>query len=407
MPLNINDSDLSPNMKQPPIEHTGPTEMLFRLIQCQVGNFLREGQALFSPGSNWRDIGGIDTSIGDRSKRVDDLEALMEEKYFRFRDPSIPLHQTALLVGRCVLAVVRLPIYRVKGRSACHSEGPKIQDDKMRDLLFATSVKVLEFDNLIRNTASTKQYLWHADISFQWHAVICMLTELRMRTVGPDIDTAWHQVGMLFTNRPQLLTKFKNALYVAIGNLVLKAWAAREKALADNMPAGSMNDQETVESGRPEYIQILIAQRACSVRKKAAAETVATNGVEQQSSTNATLLDVSSYGILGTNNNAQMTPIGIGPQESPIPSHQRRLFSPAPLGTFRIAGTHQNTNGRLAETENMEDSHTDTYLDPSVLITQGNNGGVQNWLDDGPLDWTQWDMLVQEFDMGWGDMEVG
>lgn len=346
-------------------------------------------------------------SIGDRSKLVDDLEALLEEKYFRFCDPSIPLHQTALLVGRCVLAVVRLPIYRVKGRSACHSEGPEIQDDKMRDLLFATSVKVLEFDNLIRNTASTKQYLWHANISFQWHAVICMLTELRMRTVGPDIDAAWHQVGMLFTNRPQLLTKFKNALYVAIGNLVLKAWAAREKAIADNMPAGAMNDQETVESGRPEYIQILIAQRACSARKKAAAETVATNGVEQQSSRKATLLDVSSYSILGANNNAQMTPIGIGPQESPIPSHQRRLFSPAPPDTFRIADTHQNTSGRLAETEDMEDSHTDTYLDPSVLIIQGNNGGVQNWLDDGPLDWAQWDMLVQEFDMGWGDMEVG
>ncbi|EER43359.1 C6 transcription factor [Histoplasma capsulatum H143] len=185
--LDIYSSELS----GPPIEHTGPNEMLFRLIQCQVGNFLREGQALFTPGSNWRDIGGIDMSIGDRSKRVDDLEALMEEKYFRFCDPSIPLHQTAL--------------------STCHSEGPKIQDDKIRDLLFATSVKVLEFDNLIRNTASTKQYLWHADISFQWHAVICMLTELRMRTVGPDIDAPWHQVGMLFTNRPQLLTKFKNA----------------------------------------------------------------------------------------------------------------------------------------------------------------------------------------------------
>ncbi|KLJ12378.1 hypothetical protein EMPG_09543 [Blastomyces silverae] len=399
IPLNVNDSDLSPDMKHPPIEHTGPTEMLFRLIQCQVGNFLRERQAKFSPSSNWRDIGGSDMSIEDKNKLVDDLEALLEQKYLRFCDPSIPLHLAALLIGRCVLAVVRIP--------PCH--------DKKRDLLFATSVKVLEFDNRMRTTESTKRYLWHADVSFQWHAIICMLTELRMRTTGPDIDAAWHQVEMLFTNRPQLLTKVKNALYVAIGNLALKAWAAREKALVENMPAGTMNDHETAESRRPGYIRMLFAQRACSARKKAAAaaaaaaEAMTTSEVEQQPQplTNATPQDISSYGTLGTNNNASMAPMSIGPQESPFPSHRHRLFSPASTAAFMITDTHQRTNDGLAATENIGDSNNNIYLDPSVLINQDNNGGVQNWLDDGPVDWARWDTLVQEFDMGWGDMEVG
>ncbi|OJD23947.1 hypothetical protein ACJ73_04699 [Blastomyces percursus] len=406
MPLNVNDSDLSPDMKHPPIEHTGPTEMLFRLIQCQVGNFLREGQgqAVSLPGSNWRDIGGSDMSAADKSKRVDHLEALLEQKYLRFCDPSIPLHLAALLIGRCVLAVVRLPICRLRCRGTSYSQGYKIVDDEMRDLLFATSVKVVEFDNLIRTTESTKRYVWHADVSFQWHAIICMLTELRMRTIGPDIDAAWHQVEMLFSNRPQLLTKSKNALYVAIGNLVLKAWAAREKALVENMPTRTRNDHETVESRRPEYIRILIAQRACSAHKKAAVA-VPTSEVEQepQPLTNATPLDI-SYGTSGTNNNMSMTPMPIGSEESPFPSHRHCLFSPASAGAFGTTDTHQDTNVTLAETR---DSNNNTYLDPSILINRANSGGVQNWLDDGPVDWARWDTLVQEFDMGWGDMEVG
>ncbi|PGH02622.1 hypothetical protein GX51_04505 [Blastomyces parvus] len=411
MPLNVNDSDLSPDMKHPPIEHTGPTEMLFRLIQCQVGNFLRERQAKFSPGSNWRDIGGCGMSIEDKNKLVDELEALLEQKYLRFCDPSIPLHLAALLIGRCVLAVVRTPPRRLNDRGTSDSQVDEIKDKKTRDLLFATSVKVLEFDNMMRTTESTKRYLWHADVSFQWHAIICTLTELRVRTTGPDIDAAWHQVEMLFANRPQLLTKFKNALYVAIGNLVLKAWAAREKALVESMPAGAMNDHETVESRRPEYIRTLIAQRACSARKKAAAAVAAgpttTSEVEPQPLTNTTPLDISSYGTLGTNNIAPMAPMSIGLQGSPFSSHQHRSFSPAPPTTFGIADTHLNTDDNRAGTENIGDSNQNTHLDPPIFINQGNNGGVQNWIDDGPVDWARWDTLVQEFDMGWGDMEVG
>ncbi|KKZ64785.1 hypothetical protein EMCG_09326 [[Emmonsia] crescens] len=427
IPLNVNDSDLTPDMKHPPIEHTGPTEMLFRLIQCQVGNFLREHQATLSPGGGWRDIGGRDMSAVDKNKHVDDLQALLEHKYLRFCDPSIPLHMAASLVGRCVIAVVRLPIYRVKGNGRDSTQAETL-DDNMRDLLFATSVKVLEYDNLIRTTESTKRYLWHADISFQWHAVICMLSELRIRTMGPDIDAAWHQVEMLFTHRPQLLTKHKNALYVAIGNLALKAWAAREKALVENMPAGTMNDEETVGNRRPEFIRVLIAQRACSAHKRTAAATANVNvnpnasGEENhiaasQSSllATATPQDLSFGNTLGTTNNAPVMPtiMAIGQQDTHLLSHQRHdLFNPAPPSTFR---THNNDNNHSSsrpregenETDNMGNNNNDnTFLDPSVLINQGNSN-AQNWLYDSPDDWAHWDTLVQEFDMGVGDMEVG
>lgn len=41
LPLNVNDSDLFPDMRDPPLEHPGATEMIFVLQRCEVSFFDR------------------------------------------------------------------------------------------------------------------------------------------------------------------------------------------------------------------------------------------------------------------------------------------------------------------------------------------------------------------------------
>lgn len=49
-PLNISDSDLSPDMKEPPVEREGATEMMFCSLRFAVAEFLRTSGQLSIDG---------------------------------------------------------------------------------------------------------------------------------------------------------------------------------------------------------------------------------------------------------------------------------------------------------------------------------------------------------------------
>ena len=48
MPLDVNDGDLYPDMKEPPMEHTGVTEMVFCLTRCEIAEFIVSVQVQLS-----------------------------------------------------------------------------------------------------------------------------------------------------------------------------------------------------------------------------------------------------------------------------------------------------------------------------------------------------------------------
>lgn len=100
-----------------------------------------------------------------------------------------------------------------------------------KDMLFAESLKEIEYDSLGHNTKTIRGYLWHISSHFQLDAFIYIISELRHRTSGSFVERAWEQVRLSFENRPEMINDTKNSLYVAIGNLTLKAWAKREEAL--------------------------------------------------------------------------------------------------------------------------------------------------------------------------------
>lgn len=80
-----------------------------------------------------------------------------------------------------------------------------------------------------------------------------MLNELRRRT-GELVTTAWEQVKTVFDDHPRLVEDTDNTLYVAIGDLTLEAWEAREAALASE--AADPSRQST-----PNYISALLSRR--------------------------------------------------------------------------------------------------------------------------------------------------
>jgi len=127
---------------------------------------------------------------------------------------------------------------------------------KEKDMLFTESLKELEFDSLGHTNKCVQGYLWHVASHFQLDAFIYLLSELRHRTSGELVDRAWRQIELSFQNRPEMINDTKNSLYVAIGNLALKAWQKREEA------------QGNYQVPPPRFISLLRAQRNISEAPK-------------------------------------------------------------------------------------------------------------------------------------------
>ena len=217
IPSNVNDADLNPNMTEMPFEHKGQTEMIFCLITYEIGKFAKD--------SGWQKLFAA-PSPSSKDKIIDELEALLENKFLRYCDRSIPLHFLCLVVARSIITKMRLsahhPRYRKADRAAMPNE---------RDRLFNLSLETIEYDTLVHSTKSLKRYLWHVRVYFQMDAFIALLSELRHRPPDEVSNRAWHQIQEVYSSHPELVTE-NFALYVAIGNLTLRVWETREAWLA-------------------------------------------------------------------------------------------------------------------------------------------------------------------------------
>jgi hypothetical protein len=221
-PLNVNDSDLSPSMKEPPVEHPGVTDMLFCSIRYEIGEFMRQKRSL-KLFDGFRQRGIATVSLTEKDKAIDEFEDMLEQKYLRYTDPSIPLHFISAGLARGAVCQMRLLAHHPRQYP---DKGAGLPQEE-KDMLFSTSLKMVEYNNLGSTTHTIRGYVWHMKVYLQLDAFIYLLSELRNRTEGDEVDRAWHQIGLVFGNHPEMVSETKNSLYFAIGNLVLKAWEKR------------------------------------------------------------------------------------------------------------------------------------------------------------------------------------
>jgi hypothetical protein len=257
MPLNISDSDLSPGMKEVPIEKEGATEMLFCCLRYEVAEALRKTGGFGTRGFGDTRMGQFlikqgPELIADKDKAIDALEIRFEQKYIRYCDPSIPLHLLAIYMSKSVICTMRLMAHHPRQ----YPDKGATMPQKEKDMLFSESLKELEIAAMGHSNKLVQGFQWHIHVHFQLDAFIYLLSELRHRTTGEQVDRAWQQVETSYEHRPEMLTETKNSLYYAIGNLTLKAWAKREEA------GGLYQGPQQVTP--PRFISVLRSQRNIS-----------------------------------------------------------------------------------------------------------------------------------------------
>ena len=222
-PLNVNDSDLSPDMSALPSEHDGPTEMIFCGFRYEIGLFSRNVKA----SSNWMETGHSDRAVEEKKKQLDELQALIERKYLRFCDPSVPLHLFARLMGEATIMALRL----VAPYPRRYPQGLSEMPGKERDELFWISMHVLGFYNLSQRTESIRRFSWNVNVQFQWHAFIIIAHELQLRPEDNCTRDAWSKIEELFEYNKDVVFSTNAPLHKAVSRLILKAWSVRQNHL--------------------------------------------------------------------------------------------------------------------------------------------------------------------------------
>ena len=239
-PLNVNDSDLSPNMSALPSEHDGPTEMIFCGFRYEIELFMRNAKA----DGKWMGTGGM--AADEKMNQLNELQALIERKYLRFCDPSVPLHLFTKLMGEAAMITFRMMVLYSGNYPQCLIEMPP----KERDKVFWNSMHALRVYNQSQRTESVRRYLCNFNLYFHWHAFIILAHELQIRSEDEHTQDAWSRIEELFEYNADVIVNTNTPLHKAVSKLMLGAWSVRQTRLR----------RSNTQLPTPEIIATLLAQ---------------------------------------------------------------------------------------------------------------------------------------------------
>jgi hypothetical protein len=250
LPMNVNDADLHPHMASPPaVQHTAATEMVYVLMKYDLWSFVRKSSN-FSGSHNPREKAAqltASTSAEDLAKKrkvLGEVERMLQEKYLDHLDPSIPLHRLAAALAGISINRQRFLMFHPRHQP----EGGRYMSQADQDAVFESSVRLLELDGDVRNSSFSAALMDNLTCRTQVEALVYMVSELRRRTSGRLVETAWSLLGQMHDDQPAVMRGNHN-FYNALADLTLEAWETRLQALKQRPQAV------------PKFIEMLLVAR--------------------------------------------------------------------------------------------------------------------------------------------------
>jgi hypothetical protein len=227
IPLNVNDSDIRSEMKEPPVVQGKSSEALFAVVRSELGEFIRH--TMFHLEFTCPALKPIakDFQRGPNSEGSElvNLEKLIEDKYLRFCDPENPLHYMTIWTTRAHLAKCRLLEHLSKYfNSSVH------QSDAQRDIAVSYALHMLQCDAKIMNSPLTRGFQWLIHFHFPFPAYMQVVQGLRRRPVGEQADHAWEVMSDSYEVRFCSVSRYDTPFFKIFSKIILLAWEAREEA---------------------------------------------------------------------------------------------------------------------------------------------------------------------------------
>ncbi|KAJ5294690.1 hypothetical protein PENANT_c014G01870 [Penicillium antarcticum] len=229
-PLNVNDTDLHPQSKEPPLWSPGITEMTFALTRIEITiasapNGIRPNprapeSAIFNKASTTDPTS--QTPDPNISETLDRYCRHMETTYLKHCNTEIPLQLFTLLMTRVSLHKLRVLDFVCRGTT---SPDP---DKERQDAAFLAAIEMLESDNTIHSTPSLRGLVWYSHMHIPLPGYIFLANELRDRTHGELCERAWIAICRSPYHKG-LSRNLRSPLHVALAQALLKSWRAKER----------------------------------------------------------------------------------------------------------------------------------------------------------------------------------
>ncbi|GAD99309.1 C6 transcription factor, putative [Paecilomyces variotii No. 5] len=185
LPLNINDSDISPESTEPPEERAEFTEMTFCLVRCEMTVAHCRLPDIASAK------GRAELSLEEHLYELAKTRLQLQKKYLRYCEVSVPIQWVTATVVRLVFArlwlIAHFSRWMSKEISLC---------SPVREQMFLTAIEVVEFAYLLETEDKTIKWSWFFEAYLQWHAAAFILAELCDRPCSPESNRAWNIVEM-------------------------------------------------------------------------------------------------------------------------------------------------------------------------------------------------------------------
>ncbi|KAH7396762.1 hypothetical protein DE146DRAFT_763878 [Phaeosphaeria sp. MPI-PUGE-AT-0046c] len=406
-PSNISDEDLHPSMVSLESKSRGLTDASFVAFKFEMTEFAAARIARFrhlgKDPSQWNlDAPDLDKAVIKTEISV--LEDKLEKKYLRYCDPSQPLHLVLLLVGRYVSKLpgtarsfklfeaspALLPLVIISLRYTRHSANfnPNTQGMKVvnflthhprrwasmdnvplseREFVWDCSVKLLEQYNMMLSNTFLERFAWHAPYFQQWQAFIYVLDTLRAEPLATTAPQTWNIVGSIFENTPNLISDMRKPIHVAICNLCLKAYDARENTL---LSSGASS------SSTPAFITRLRQQREMTIAKQ------------------QTRKDHRRAGHNSHTSRLGQVPQPVGPNETPTIRVSSHTMDTNRLNFNQAFGVAENDSLRYFGF--LDDNNLATNDPQDFDFTLPEEYQMENTMSYEAIDWEQWDSWLAE-----------
>ena len=226
-PSNVNDFEIRPEMKTPPLIHHQPTEALFAVVRSELGDFIRHSDFhldFTNPSLKALAKDALNGPVPEGGKLIA-LERMMEEKYLRNCNTENPLHFMTTWTTRGYLAKNRLLEHYSR-----YSRPSVQQTDAQRDAAISYALSMIECDTKLISSPLTKGYLWHAKSHFPFIAYIHVVQDLRKRPIQEYAEKAWEVMSEDYKVRFADEEPCDNPFFTLFARIVLQAWEAREAA---------------------------------------------------------------------------------------------------------------------------------------------------------------------------------
>ncbi|KAI4153039.1 MAG: hypothetical protein LQ340_002547 [Diploschistes diacapsis] len=251
IPLNVNDSEFRPEMKESPQVHGESTEALFAVVRSELGDFVRH--TMFHLDCTTPALKPIakDVKYGplpEESELVK-LEKVIEDKYLKFCDPENPIHFLTIWTARAYLAKYRLMEYYTR-----YSSSSVQQTEAQREAAVSYALSMLECDTKIMTSPLTKGFLWLVHFYFPFPAYIHIVQNLRRRPVCDQAEQAWKVMSDNYEVRFGFLHKDDNPFFKIFTRILLQAWNGHEAT--SKQSGASLPTPRIVSSIRHKLAQI-------------------------------------------------------------------------------------------------------------------------------------------------------